>query len=341
MNNEANSPRKLASIQVVDSLAPITGADAIVKATVLGWAVVVKKGEFQPGDRCIYCEIDSVLPERPEFEFLRPRHFRIRTARLRGQVSQGICFPLSILPGAESLPVGEDVTGRLGVTKYEPPIPVDLAGDAIGRLPGDLPKTDEPRIQSVPGVLARHAGEDFVTTEKLDGTSLTAYWRHGHFGVCSRNFELRETPESTHWQAARALGLEEKLAVLVNLLGGEAAIQAELCGPRIQGNKLRLDRYRCFVFNLIDPRKRAFVPTLEAMPLLTDEGFDTVPLVLERQPLPPTVDELVRLATRKSKLADTWAEGLVFRAVAEGRDEEIGRLSFKVINPEFLLEHGE
>ena len=85
--------RKLASIQCIKALEPIANADAIEKATVLGWQLVVKRGEFRVGDLCVYCEIDSLLPERPEFEFLRPRRFIIRTVRLRGQISQGICFP--------------------------------------------------------------------------------------------------------------------------------------------------------------------------------------------------------------------------------------------------------
>jgi RNA ligase (TIGR02306 family) len=89
--------RKLASIQRVIALRPIENADAIEVADILGWHVVVKKGEFKVGDLCVYCEIDSILPEREEFEFLRPRKFRIRTIKLRGQISQGVCFPLSVL----------------------------------------------------------------------------------------------------------------------------------------------------------------------------------------------------------------------------------------------------
>src|SRR6476659_9737047 len=124
--------RKLASIQRIKALDPIPNADAIERATVLGWQLVVKRGEFGVGDPCVYVEIDSVLPERPEFEFLRPRGFRIRTARLRGQISQGICFPLEILPAGTPLDDGADVTGVLGITKYEPPIPVHLAGTMKG-----------------------------------------------------------------------------------------------------------------------------------------------------------------------------------------------------------------
>lgn len=102
--------RKLASIQKILALNQIEGADAIECATVLGWKLVVKKGEFKVGDLAIYCEIDSVLPEKPEFEFLKSCKYRIKTVRLRGQISQGICFPLSVLPSEVSLEEGLDVT---------------------------------------------------------------------------------------------------------------------------------------------------------------------------------------------------------------------------------------
>ena len=63
--------RKLASIRKVLTTKPIEGADAIELAVVDGWQTVIKKGEFQVGDLCVYFEIDSFLPIREEFEFLR------------------------------------------------------------------------------------------------------------------------------------------------------------------------------------------------------------------------------------------------------------------------------
>jgi len=89
--------RKLAIIEEIKNLQPIKDADNIEVATIRGWRVVVKKGEFKVGDLCVYCEIDSIMPDRPEFEFLKPRGFRIKTIKLRGQVSQGIIFPINIL----------------------------------------------------------------------------------------------------------------------------------------------------------------------------------------------------------------------------------------------------
>src|SRR6185503_10263785 len=102
----------------------------------------LEKGEFQVGDLAVYCEIDSLLPDRPEFEFLKARGFRIRTIRLRGEISQGICFPLSILPEGTEITEGADVTDALGVTKYEPPIPASLSGVMKGGFPSFIPKTD-------------------------------------------------------------------------------------------------------------------------------------------------------------------------------------------------------
>lgn len=139
--------RKLASIQKIKDVQPIQGADTIEVASVLGWKVVVKKGEFQVGNLMVYCEIDSILPEKPEFEFLRNKNFRIRTIRLRGQVSQGICFPLSVLPTNFEIEEGKECTEVLEIIKYEPPIPASLSGIVKGTFPSFIPKTDETRVQ--------------------------------------------------------------------------------------------------------------------------------------------------------------------------------------------------
>src|ERR1035441_5714277 len=88
----------LATIQKILEIRPHNNADALEIAKVLGWQVVVKKGEFKAGDLVVYIVIDTVLPERAEFEFLRTKHFRIKPIRLRGEESAGICFPLNILP---------------------------------------------------------------------------------------------------------------------------------------------------------------------------------------------------------------------------------------------------
>ena len=160
--------RKLASIQKILSITTIPNSDNLEVCQILGWNVVIRKGDFTVGEKIVYCEVDSILPEKPEFEFLRPRGFRIKTIKLRGQISQGIALPLNILT-KNGYVEGMDVTEELGIKKYVPYIPAQLVGKVKGSFPSFIPKTDEIRIQSVPEVLTRHNGKVFNITEKVDG----------------------------------------------------------------------------------------------------------------------------------------------------------------------------
>ncbi len=352
--------RKLASVQTVNLVEPIENADAIEKIRVLGWWVVVKKGEYQPGDRLVYCEIDSLLPERPEFEFLRsscfkpaqtnadgkvvlPAGFRIKTIRLRKQISQGICFPLSILPADTTAEVGDDVTEALGIRKWEPPVPIGMGGKVKGGFPGFLPKTDETRVQLLESVLERHRGKTFYVTEKLDGTSFTAFVRAGDFGICSRNLWMDETDESNVLaRVARQLNLQEKLQATRQRCGHDVAIQAEVIGPGIQKNKYELSAVSLRVFNVLNVDTYQLVDRDDMLAILDVIELDSVPQ-LGSMVLDHSVDELVSMAEGKSVLNPRiQREGIVLRPAREEFDEDIGaRLSFKAINPKFLLKYDE
>jgi RNA ligase (TIGR02306 family) len=348
--------RKLASVQSVNAVEPITNADTIEKIRVLGWWVVVKKGEHKPGDKVVYCEIDSLLPERPEFEFLRassykpaqtapdgsvvlPPGFRIKTVKLRGQVSQGICFLLSILPLGAPTDEGSDVTDLLGVRKWEPPVSVGMGGRVRGGFPGFLPKTDETRVQVLEPVLTRHRGKTFYVTEKLDGTSFTAFLRQGRFGICSRNLWMDETDESNILvRLARAL----KLEAARERLGHDLAIQAEVIGPSIQKNKYGLKMVTLRVFNVFNVDAYRLLDHGTMLEVLGGLGLEPVPQ-LGSMVLNHTVDELVTFSEGMSVLnSQVQREGVVLRPQVEEHDEDIGgRLSFKVINPKFLLKYDE
>jgi RNA ligase (TIGR02306 family) len=352
--------RKLASIQTVNAVEPIPNADAIEKIRVLGWWVVVKKGEHRPGDKVVYCEIDSLLPERPEFEFLRPSSFkaaqtdaggevtlpagfRIKTVKMRGQVSQGICFPLSVLPPGAPTEKGADVTELLGVRKWEPPIPVGMGGKVKGGFPGFLSKTDEMRVQVLEPVLQRHRGKTFYVTEKLDGTSFTAFLREGAFGICSRNLWMDEADESNVLvRVARGLKLEEKLRQARERLGHDLAIQAEVIGPGIQKNKYGLKAVTIRVFNVLNVDAYRLIDHAAMLEALAAMGLETVPQ-LGTVVLNHTVDELVTFSEGTSVLnPQVQREGVVLRPLVEEYDEDIGgRLSFKAINPKFLLKYDE
>jgi RNA ligase (TIGR02306 family) len=352
--------RKLASIQTVNAVEPIPGADAIEKVRVLGWWVVAKKGEHKPGDKLIYCEIDSLLSERPEFEFLRANcykpaqtdatgvvtlaaGFRIKTVRLRGQVSQGICFPLTILPPGSPSEEGADVTDLLGVLKWEPPLPVGMGGKVKGMFPGFLPKTDETRVQVLETVLHRHRGKTFYVTEKLDGTSFTAFVRHGEFGICSRNLWMDEADGSNILvRVTKGMQLEEKLRAARDRLGFDVAIQAEVIGPGVQKNKYALAAVTLRVFSVLNVETYRLIDHGDKLAILRELGIESVPQLGTLQ-LDHTVDQLVAFSEGPSVLnPNVQREGVVLRPLTEEFDEDIGgRLSFKVINPKFLLKYDE
>ncbi len=337
--------RKLASIQKIKSLEPIEGADAIEKATVLGWQLVVKKGEFKIGDLAVYIEIDSVLPERPEFEFVRARGNRVKTIRLRGQVSQGICFPTTLLPPDFEIVEGADCTEILGIIKYEPPLPANLNGIAKGKFPSFIPKTDEVRVQVLQELIDSHAGENCYITEKVDGTSVTYYFKDSEFGVCSRNLELIKDGESSYWKIAAALNLEEKL----KNLGRNLALQGELVGENIQSNKLNLRGQNVMFFNAFDIDSYEYLDFDEFENIINSLDLTMVPIIERSFTLTNSIENLIKLATRKSVVnPQAWAEGIIIRSITKKIDSSVeptlynaGRLSFKVINPEFLLKYGE
>jgi RNA ligase (TIGR02306 family) len=339
--------RKLASIQEITSISPIPGADSIEVANVLGWHVVIRKGEFAPGDPIVYCEIDSLLPEREEFEFLRKccyldkngfRGFRIKTSKLRGQVSQGIAFPLDILPEGH-YDLGADVTEILGIVKYDPPIPTCLSGLAKGNFPAFIPKTDETRIQAIPGVLDRHRGIECYVTEKLDGSSMTAYLYGDQFGICSRNLELKETENNALWRLATRYDLKSA----IEKMGGNLALQGEIIGPGIQGNKYKLKDMEFRIFSVYDIENKRYQDVTEWAKALEMLCYDVPVMVpfLGYLTLGHSVDKIVKLAEGQSCLADIQREGIVIRPIKETTDIELGRLSFKVINPNFLLKWDE
>ncbi|MBX2921703.1 MAG: RNA ligase (ATP) [Chitinophagaceae bacterium] len=325
--------RKLASIQRIKNLEPIEGADAIVKATVLGWSLVVKKDEFKINDLCVYVEIDSLLPEKTEFEFLRKMKFRIKTVKLRGQVSQGICFPLSILSKSFAAEEGMDVTEELGVVKYEPPVPDSIAGVKKAEFPSFIPKTDETRVQVMQDELSKHKGKEYYITEKLDGTSVTFFIKDGGFGVCSRNMELVENADSVYWQTAKHLAIEDKL----RSLNRNVAIQGELVGESIQGNKLKLKGNSVFFFTLFWIDEYKYAGYDEWKEVFGVIGLETVPVLEKSFALADDIDVLLKMAERKSVLnADVLAEGIVIRVKIANE-----LVSFKAINNKFLLSYDE
>jgi RNA ligase (TIGR02306 family) len=335
--------RQLASIQIIKDIIEHNNADTLEIARVLGWTLCVMKGQFKVGDKIVFIEPDAILPEgKPEWEFMRTRGFRLKTIKLCGVISQGLCFPFSILPEG-TYEEGQYVDEILGITQYQPYTPAQLAGEVKGSFPDFLFKSDEDRIQGVPELLQKHQGKKFYVSEKCDGTSMSVFLNNGIFGVCSRNLELKETEGNSYWKVARELNIESKLMGEVNKLPMNVALQGELVGPGVQGNKYKLDKLTFLVFNVFDINRRKYLDYNDFKDVVYGLGLISVPIISENYLLPKTVDELVEFSKAQSLLnKDVLREGIVLRPLVEEYSEDLrGRLSFKVINPDFLLKYNE
>lgn len=339
--------RKLATVRKIADIQEIEGADMIELAIVDGWKVVVAKNVgHKVGDMVIYCEIDSFLPIKEEFEFLRKSSykkmgdqegFRLKTIKLRGQVSQGLILPISVLnPEGTNIYVdpfeGLDVTDMLGIVKYEPPIPADLAGKVKGLFPSFIRKTDEERVQNLASEYELYRtqnklGMKFYVTEKLDGSSATFFFKDGVFGVCSRNLELIETEGNTFWKVARELKLEELLGTLENNI----CLQGELVGEGIQGNPYKLKGQTVRFFNAFNIDTQEYLGLTEFITLVNGMELETVPVLDTNFTLPETIEEMLKVAEDKSILNPSFdREGIVIRSADR-------TISFKAISNKFLL----
>jgi hypothetical protein len=355
--------RKLASIQKITNLSPILNRDRILLAEINhGWHVIVGKDDFHTGDLCVYIEIDSVLPERSEFEQARKRANRIRTMKMAGVYSEGIAYPLSILPEGD-WKEGDDVTQLLGITKYD-----EYAGDDMpcrqvvkknkytkwqlfwykifgfpkkkdDSFPSLVSKTDETRIQNVPDALKYK--EPVVVTQKVDGASCTAVIEHTgfffpkeKFTLASRNRSLSEKDNSHYWRIAEEYDLQERMSLMLEEWGSPwLAIQGEVAGPAIQGNPDKLKELDFFVFNIIDPSGRW--PTEKMAEWCYRYGLSYVPIIDTNYILPDTVEEMLKYATGPSLLnPNELREGVVIRS-------KDGQKSFKAVSPEYLVKHGK
>ena len=342
--------RAMATIRLVDDILPIEGADAIEVAVVGGWKVVVKKGEFVKNSMAIYFEIDSFIPSTVAPFLTKPGHFpkefnriqgeRLKTIKLRGQISQGLLLPLQAAPANifyvishnnsfVPVTIGDDVSEVLQIQKWEKPEEF-RAANAKGSFPHFLRKTDQERVQN----LSEKFENDFQkieweVTEKLDGSSMTVYVNGDTAGVCSRNLELKNEG-GAFWDTANRLNIVENMRKAFPT--SNYAVQGELCGTGIQGNKYKFDNFRFFVYDVFDIDAQEYVSTYDARWIAHTCGLEYVPVIKTWANVCATMQEQIEFADGVSALANTPREGLVYK-------NEDGQESFKVISNKWLLKN--
>lgn len=348
--------RKLVTIKRIDNISPIPGADRIEVAHIGGWNVIISKDEFEVGEEVFYFETDSMLPlENPLFEFLRPRgvktldgeeYHRLKAMKMRGVVSDGLLLPATAEIRNKVNPEGAEITDwaeAFGVIKYEDPILAKLAGK-MSRFPEFIAKTDEERIQNLPGLVKQIAEDEsnnqWYATEKIDGTSCTIYANvlpdgSVKTGVCSRNYEIEEDDENVYWQIAKTefiqeLGCEPEspLNYLTRLALANVetklkdptknvsfVLQGEIFGEGIQNNPLGVKGQHIRFFNFVLNGHRCLLKDLKSIFPHIYEHW--VPVLSELR-LPTTMKEIIAqpdgiTTSVPEATKDTQIEGLVWR----------------------------
>jgi RNA ligase (TIGR02306 family) len=364
------SKRKLASVRRISEIRPIEGADRIVLAIIDGWQMITQiSNGFKPGDLVVYFEIDSFLPVEERYEFLRHSSFkstknlgdgfRIKTMKMKKELSQGLILPLSeffkfdeetgnwLYPEDLSIVYeGDDITGYLGVQKYEKPIPSNLQGKVRGNFPSFIRKTDQERIQNLYGRYSyQYSYHEFEATLKLDGSSLTAYHNNDNTGICSRNWDLDYTEDNLYWQVANKYHLTE----ILKQYGKNIALQGELVGPGVNGNKEKFDENDLYIFDIWDIDAQRYMTPYDRCSTLNDLNellyeygeeksnwliLKHVPVIGHFRILEKPLKEILALSDRSSINTDL-AEGIVYKSLIDGN------ISFKVISNRYLLSGGD
>ena len=340
--------RKLVTVREISEILPIEGADFIELAKIDGWQCVVKKNEFKKYEKCAYFEVDSFLPIREQYEFLRKSSykkmgdtegFRLKSIKLKGFLSQGLALPLHSIfnhSSADSFNVGDDITEELGVILYEAPVPACLSGVMAGAFPSFISKTDEERCQNLPNYFKDYAEEFFEVTQKEDGSSLTAYFNDGKFGVCSRNLELKESEGNTFWKVVNELKLQERL----QSYGKNIALQGELVGENVNGNHDKYRGHHFKLFNIYNIDLKRYMTPEERMQTLKELNESHV-LEIKHVPIIGFIrlgeyilEDILKMAEGKSKLSDNEREGIVFKSKNLINNQVV---SFKAISNKYLL----
>ena len=326
--------RKMASVQRVLEKKSIVGADLIEAYRVNGWWVADKKGAYEVGDLVVYCEVDSWIPHTLAPFLTKPGHYpreylgvegeRLRTVKLKGQLSQGLLLPL-VEDNSEE---GKDFSEILGITKWEDTRYMANM-DARGNFPDFIPKTDQERVQNLDRTLEKYFGQSFEVTVKRDGSSLTAFVNGEESGVCSRNVNLKETEDSAFWAAANSLSLIPKILST----GRNLALQGELMSQKIQGNyeKVQCIEWNCFDIYDIDTQE--YLLPKERRELCKQLRIPHIKVVEEDFVLCHNVDQLLEMAEGPGVNPGVKREGLIFKSNGVV-------FSFKAISNSYLLKHG-
>lgn len=348
------------TIEEIGSIEPIVGADRIVKASLknVAFSFVVGKGLFEVGQKCLYFPIDSILPvgvqERLGVvgKLAGNAKDRIKTVKLKGVMSQGIVGSLNLIDdmnywtllGPDKFPSSEEITQFLGVTKYEPPVIPDKAGN-LKQLPCDLSVYDIEGCERFYVPLEKLMDQKVWVLEKVEGSngSVSCDNATGDIFVNQRRHTIEEIDGHEHawWAIARKQDFVGFVRYVRAGLGETATLYFEVAGPAIQGNIYKLSEPSGFIFDLKVGSKFVSKGTMFT---LLDQYFGAgkyshAPILSRDKTLREWLGDktIVQASNGESKLYKTLREGIVISPEVEQEDETLGgRLILKQRDPIYL-----
>jgi RNA ligase (TIGR02306 family) len=338
-----STTRKLASVQKIDEINLHLNSNNLAIAKVLGWQVIIKRDEFQINEKIIYFEIDSLLPAAEWSEFMKERNYRVKTIKLRGEISQGLILPLKILGdnvNPDDYEIGKNLTETIGVEKYEieeqelakfvnnqnkshSPFPLTL-----------IEQTDESRIQSEPKFIQKFQNQPYYASLKYDGTSATYLIdpnKKDEYYICSRNYRRAYSNDDLYSIISDKYQIKEKLLSVDCRYG----IQCEIYGPKISKNFLGVREVKMAVFNIKDLIDNRYLDMEELIEVCNKLELPMVDIIEKGDSFNYDMPSLKKLSKGTYPKTNNQREGLVFRL--QNGWHNLQRYSFKIINDDFLL----
>ena len=343
------------TIEEIDSINPIPGADLIQVATVKGMAFtfVIAKDAFSLGDKVLYFPIDSLLPAPlanalgVAGKLAGKDKDRLKTVRLRGVLSQGLVGKLNLIDTLEDRSP-ESITRFLGVAKYDPPEVICQGGRLTAHVSG-VSTYDIEGADRYPAALEKLLDQAVFITEKVEGSN----WYggvddEGHFVVGQRSGSIiAESPQAhTWWSTAMEQGiLDAAKAIQAESAPGTSVIfRGEIAGGKIQGNYYGMPKVRIYTFDLLLGGRYAAAE--EFLRLARQHQVETAPVlacgITLREWLNQEGKHSIKDASHgMSRLAPVLREGIVIKPLVEQYDDTLkGRLFIKQRDPIYLDKTG-
>ncbi len=337
----------------IAEIIPHTNADrlALAKVEGLDYQFVILKEVYQVGEPVIYFPIDSLLPA-PLIEKLGlvgrlsgPQKNRVKTVRLRGEISQGLVCKVSDIQ--EWLPAGAELlqlnlTEVLGVTKYEPE-PITCLDGKLIPLPHGVSAYDIEGCDRFMEVVKDILEVPVWISEKLEGTHFSVtVQKDGHIFVNQRNYSIIEVEGKEHdfWRVARKQGLIDLAKNMLRSLNvTQLTLRGELLGPKIQNNLYRLKDHQVFIFDIL--MNMNYVEVTRLFSLAEQFGFTNrlVPTIAYNVILQDWLNgqTLKNASNGDSLIAKTIREGIVIKPMQEMTSTVLGgRLVLKQRSPVYL-----